>query len=466
MSNVIKTHPFLQMVCHMGLVSLWTYWAIAIGHINDGVWGWITLIVVGLGLLVGGAYCLIMESDVSEGDDDDMHFFFYGIISMIPLGIILYNTIIYPALSYLFLGLYIGIFLLLYNFKSFSAGILLFTLTIIPLYVICNFTKWYDYVIVGVITLFGFIMILFTAGKSATNSTDLDNSDERALLLGCFFGWILYSLGTAYYLMGYQILSQDWLSIPFIIFPVLLSLCATTRIMTVILGVIGGVVYLVLNWKTISFEFFKVWVGSLWGWIINGFRWIGTVASSISFEWIHSTWFIITMCITGTALIVWIVFKLHHPNTVYITREDHSVKPISFKEGYRMSCPKCRNMTKGKIRKSEFDKKSRPIVKTTVKGAVNVAGYTGGVGGGFKAGAALGACTGPAAPVCIPIFAVLGALGGAAVVYKYNKNLDDTVDSVYDYFSEEDIVDLEFHCDNCDNEWNGQGANGRVTDYY
>lgn len=79
MSNVIKTHPLLQTICHLGLVSLWTYWSIAIGHINDGVWGWIELIVVGLGLLIGGGYCLVMESDVTDGDDDDMHFFFLAL---------------------------------------------------------------------------------------------------------------------------------------------------------------------------------------------------------------------------------------------------------------------------------------------------------------------------------------------------------------------------------------------------
>lgn len=411
MSNVIRTHPLMQLVCHICLVSLWTYWAIAIGRINDGVWGWIALIVVGLCLLLGGAYCLIMESDVSEGDDDDMHFFFYGIISMIPLGIILYNTFISPAPSYLFLGSYIGIFLLLYNFKSFSAGILLFTLTIIPLYVTCNFTRWYDYVIVGVITLVGFIMVLFTAGKSATNSTDLDNSDERALLLGCFFGWILYSLGTAYYLMGNQILSQDWLSIPFILFPFLLLLCATSRILTIIGGVIGSLVYIFINWNTISFNFIKDWFGSLWRWNIDGIKWI---CSGITTIWIEHTWVQWTVySILGVLLLIGIIALINslreaRIETKVVYKEREHLLPMKY-NGLYMTCPHCRRtMVKGKYQES----KVRGVTKTATKQLLAP-----------SIGAAIGGPVG---------FAI-----GVGVSYIWNKEIDKTVNVAFDMWNYE-----------------------------
>lgn len=415
----------MQLVCHICLVSLWTYWAISIGHINSGVWGWIALIVIGLGLLIGGAYCLIMESDVTDGDDDDMHFFFYGIISMIPLGIILYYTIKEPTLSFNYLGLYIGIFLLLYNFKSFSAGILLFTLTIIPLYLISSFAKWYDYVIVGVITLVGIFMSWVTAIKSATNITDLDDSDERFTLLFCFFGWILYSLGSAYYLMGNQILNSDWFSTPFIIFPVLLSLCATSRIMTVIMGVIGGVVYLVINWKTISFEFIKEWVGSLWGWIIDGIKWI---CSGITTIWIEHTWVQWSLySVIGILLIVGIVLFIGgilrtRTNTRTIYKEREHLLPMRY-NGLSMTCPYCRRtMVKGEYSEST----ARGIAKTTTKGLIG----TGAVGSGAAIGGALG---GPIAPLT----ALVGAAIGGAITYFNNKEIDKGINAAFDLWNYE-----------------------------
>jgi len=423
MSNVIKTHPLIQVACHLTLVFLWGYWAVTIGHINEGVWGWIALFAVGLGLLLGGGYCLVMESDVSEGDDDDMHFFFYGVISMIPFGIILYNNIADTTLSYNYLGLYLGLFLLLYNFKSFSASILLFILTIIPLYVMSSFTKWYDYVIVGVISLTGIIMTLMTAGKSVTNSTDLEDDDERFILLFCFFGWIIYTLGTAYYLMGNKILSQDWLSIPLIIFPLLLSLSATSRIVTIMGGVIGSIVYLFINWHSISFDFIKNWFGFLWSWIINGFKWIGTEVSSISFEWVHSTWFIYTACIVGglfgIGLIIYVIYRLLPTKVIYVERSverDHKLPMIY--NGLSMTCPSCqKTIVKGEYSQSA----ARGIIKTTTKGVIGGASVV----GAFWAGAAVG---GPFAPLT----GAIAAVGAGALNYYNNKNIDGAIDWAID----------------------------------
>lgn len=416
MNNVIRIHPLMQLVCHICLVSLWTYWAISIGHINDGVWGWIALIVVGLGLLVGGAYCLIMESDVSEGDDDDMHFFFYGIISMIPLGIILYNYIISSTSSYLFLGLYIGIFLLLYSFKSFSAGILLFVLTIIPTYLLCSFTKWHDYIIVGVITLVGIFMSFVTAGKTVTNSSDLNDSDERFLLLFCFFGWILYSIGTAYFLMGNQILNHDWLTLPYIFFLVLLALCATSRIVTVILGVIVSVVYLFINWNTIFFDLIKNWFGSLWERIVDGIKWIYAWIENI---WIENIWFQWTVySIIGILFIISAIFfisRLYETKIVY--REREHLLPMKY-NGLSMTCPYCRKtMVTGKYNQSDV----RGVIKTTTKGAIGGASVI----GAFWAGAAVG---GPFAPIT----GAIAALGAGTLNYYNNKNIDKVVDWAID----------------------------------
>ena len=359
-------------------------------------------------------------SDVSEGDVDDMHFFFYGIISMIPLGIILYNTIISSTSSYLFLGLYIGIFLLLYNFKSFSAGILLFILTIIPLYVICDFTKWFDYVIVGVITLVGIIMSIMTAGKSATNSADLDDSDERFILLFCFFGWILYSFGTAYYLMGNQILSQEWLSMPFIIFPFLLALCATSRLVTVILGGIGSIAYIFLNWNTNSFNFIKDWFGSLWRWIIDGIKWICSgIATIWMIQWsIYSVIGILLM--VGIVLFIGSICRTRtNSRTIYIERD---LLPMKY-NGLSMTCPYCRRtMVKGEYREST----ARGIAKATIKGLIG----TGAVGSGAAIGGALG---GPIAPLT----ALVGAAIGGAITYFQNKKIEIEINDVFNLWNYE-----------------------------
>lgn len=448
MSTIIKTTPITQTICHLSIVALWIYWAVSMTGYTDNVLGWITIVVIGLSLLIGGAYLLISEYE--EDDEYLIHSFSYGILAMIPLGFMTHYTVITPD-NFIYVAIYIGIFLTLYKFNSYSAFISMFATTVVYLFTLFNYANWYDYFITVLILVIGIATMVMTSGKSLTNSSVLIDKDEWWLLILSFAGTLLYSIGILYCLKDY-LFTHVWFDAKIGLFILLTLLSSTSRITTTLIGIAGGIVYLFFNWHTISLDFIKRWFGSIWDWIVDGIKWICTVIVTI---WIENIWIQWTVySILGVLIIIGIfalIIRLRETRveTKIVYKEREHLLPMKY-IGLKMTCPNCRKtMVKGEYKESS----ARGIAKTTAKGLLG----TGAVGSGAAIGGALG---GPFAPIT----ALAGAAIGGALTYFNNKKIDDGINAAFDLWNYE--VDggrtLYFECPLCGETWDETEHYGEI----
>lgn len=403
MEGIIRNFGAIKVICHLLLTALWFYWGIYIHPLTTG-WGWCLLIGGGIFYLVLGGICLGCDSDVDfNGADDNPYYALgYGLINLLPLCYMINFTVgLYPTEPSILICpvVYSIITMILYGFSSFGASYILSYLMISIWISNWVFDRWYDYCILIASLLVAFISIMLSTFKYYEET----KSDVRFWLINIGVSTLLnVGLFSLLYYNGHFNIGNIFNIAYLIIGVILFLLVISTRLITSIITLMAGAIFW---YKHTDFSF-------------------GALIPNISFEWIHSTWFIYPICIIGglcgLGLIIYVIYRLLPSKVVYIDRyiDREHLLPMEY-NGLEMTCPSCR---KTMVRGSYEESVVRGITKTTTKGVAKL----GCVGSCAAAGSAFG-----------PIGFIIGASVGGAITYFNNKNIDKGIDAAFDLWNYE-----------------------------
>lgn len=425
MEGIIRNFGVIKVICHLLMTALWLYWGICIHPLTTG-WGWCLLIGGGILYFILGGVFLGIDGETNDNDNSPWWALGYGFINLLPLFYMFNFTAgLYPSNPSILICpvAYSIITMILYGFSSFGASYILSYLMISIWISNWVFDRWYDYCILIASLLVASISIIVSTLKNYEEAKSevlywLINFGISALLNVGLFS-LLYFKGL------FNL--DNMFNIVYLITGIFLFLLViSTRLITSIITFIAIALYW---YKYSDFS-------------------VGSLIPDISFEWVHSIWFIYTAYIVGgicvLGLIIFVIYRLLPSKVVYTDRytdRDHKLPMIY--NGLSMTCPSCqKTIVKGEYSSSA----ARGIIKTTTKGAI------GGVSvvGAFWAGATVG---GPFALLT----GAIAAVGAGALNYYTNKKIDRAIDWAIDKWNYE--VDggrtVYFKCPRheCGHEW-------------